>query len=40
MKKLGASVVVLLCTIMAMISICSVCYWWSYQPELPRKPQD
>ncbi|HEX3045157.1 MAG TPA: cyclic lactone autoinducer peptide [Bacillota bacterium] len=39
MKKLGASLVVFLATVLALLSICTACYLWLYQPELPQKPQ-
>jgi cyclic lactone autoinducer peptide len=36
MKKLGASLVILVTTILAMLSICTTCFFWAYQPELPQ----
>jgi cyclic lactone autoinducer peptide len=38
MKKLGASLVVLLATVLAILSIASACWIWQYQPEVPQKP--
>jgi cyclic lactone autoinducer peptide len=40
MKKLNASLVVFLATILAMLSICSACFSWFYQPKLPQKPEE
>jgi cyclic lactone autoinducer peptide len=37
MKKLGASLVIVLTTILALLSICSACWIFFYQPELPQK---
>ncbi|HEX3045823.1 MAG TPA: cyclic lactone autoinducer peptide [Bacillota bacterium] len=39
MKRLGAYLVILLCTVFAMLSISSACVWSWHQPELPQKPQ-
>ncbi|MCL6589633.1 MAG: cyclic lactone autoinducer peptide [Firmicutes bacterium] len=39
MKKLGASLVVLLCTTISMLYICAACWWSVYQPVLPQKPR-
>lgn len=40
MKRLSAALVVLLCTGLAVISICSACFIWAYQPEIPQRPQN
>ncbi|MCL6592191.1 MAG: cyclic lactone autoinducer peptide [Firmicutes bacterium] len=40
MKKLGASLVVVFCMILSIISICTACLWVHYQPELPQKPHE
>ncbi|HEX3048675.1 MAG TPA: cyclic lactone autoinducer peptide [Bacillota bacterium] len=39
MKKFSASLVIFLATLLAMLSICSACAMFWYQPELPQKPQ-
>ncbi|MCL6592198.1 MAG: cyclic lactone autoinducer peptide [Firmicutes bacterium] len=38
MKKFGASLVIVICTILAMLSICSACWFINYQPGIPKKP--
>ncbi|HEX3045822.1 MAG TPA: cyclic lactone autoinducer peptide [Bacillota bacterium] len=38
MKRLGASLIVTIATILAMLSICTACFIWGYQPELPQRP--
>ncbi|MCL6591609.1 MAG: cyclic lactone autoinducer peptide [Firmicutes bacterium] len=37
MKKLGVSLIIFLCTVLAMLSIGSACSWWVYQPEPPQR---
>ncbi|HEX3048674.1 MAG TPA: cyclic lactone autoinducer peptide [Bacillota bacterium] len=39
MKKLSASLVIFLATVLSMLSICSACSWFWHQPDVPQKPQ-
>jgi cyclic lactone autoinducer peptide len=39
MKKLFAAIILTLLSLLTIASVCSACFWSSYQPELPQRNQ-